>query len=128
MRSPTQCTHCRPSFYTFGDKSETPGSTVFYGFSVHSCSPSTVAWILWEHRPPKSSSVCCSRTPFPPSSSAKTTEHVKQFWQQTRGLAVGCGVAFSGRDLMLCLFCGSLCRTVLYSIDKNTYPRVYFHL
>lgn len=121
----TQCTHRRPSFCTLGDKSETPVNTTFYRFSFHSCSPSPVAWILWEHRAPKSSSLYCSSNTIP--SFQQATGHVKQFWQQTHRLAIGCGVTFTGRDSMLCL-CGSLCRAVLCSIDKNTYPRVYFRL
>lgn len=123
----TQCTHCRPSFCTLGDKSETPVNTIFYRFSFHSCSPSPVAWILWEHRAPKSSSLHCSSNTIPSFLLCKGNRTREAILAADSRLAVGGGVTFTGRDSMLCL-CGSLCRTVLCSIDKNMYPRVYFRL
>lgn len=99
-----QCTLCRPSLYTFGDKSKTPVGTKFYGFSFHSCSPFPVAWILWEQRFPKAAVCAALATPFPPSSSAKTTEHVKKFWQQTQELAVGCCILRWGLNALFVLW------------------------
>lgn len=102
----TQCTHCRPSFCAFGGKSETPVNTVFYGFSFHSCSPFAVAWILWKHRAPKSSSLHCSCNTTPSFLLCKGNRTREAILAAN---SWACGVTFTGRDSMLCLFYVALC-------------------